>query len=59
MQEYSMICMCLFLLSSGNIYINILHICKHATYEKYGYRKLREKLIFAKLPHFTFIFSIA
>lgn len=34
-------------------------LCKHATYDKYGYLKLREKLIFAKLPHFTFIFSIA
>ena len=30
-------------------------LCKHATYEKYGYHKLREKLIFAKLPHLVFL----
>ena len=59
MHEYNMIYIFLFLFSSENIYINILHIYKHAAYEKYGYLKLREKQIFAKLPHFTFIFSIA
>lgn len=49
--------MCLFFSHQKTYILTYCTLCKHAAYEKYGYLKLREKLIFAKLPHFTFIFS--